>query len=230
MKLNVSMILAIETSVPEASVILVKDDIVILEEAFTNGRNHNSAIFDAMEKVAVLLQGERLECVIVGTGPGSYSGVRVGIAAAQGIAIVHDCPAIGLGSLAATQEAIAAESSLAIGDARRGLYYISEIAENGESQEPELMEAEEFQKRLEVAASKGKTLFTMDDPEQLDLSDELKGHVTQTNPEAKLLIKLWQKLSPARQAKLSSQPLAPSYLRPPFTSKAKSGHPLLRGN
>ncbi len=169
---------------------------------------------------------------MVGTGPGSYSGTRVGIAAAQGVAIARGCPAIGVGSLAATP--IARESigpndlggSIAIGDARRGLYFISPISETGEAMDAELMDAEAFASRIRAVPDAA--LFTLDDPSGLGLEQDLENRVQRTRPEARLLIDVWLSLDPERRQVLANRPLSPTYLRPPFTSKAKSGHPLLR--
>lgn len=218
--------LAIETSVAQASVVLWLDGGLVFEEEFTTDRSHNSMIFDPLNRALKILGDRKLELVISGTGPGSYSGTRVGIAAGQGIAIAQGCPAVGLGSLAATPEARADGVAMAIGDARRGLYYVSPINAAGEAMEAELMEAEPFQQRLNSEAET--KLFTLDDPDRLGLSGELRKRVTQSRPEAKWLIDIWLGLSESRREELMKKPLAPAYLRPPFTSKAKAGHPLLR--
>lgn len=223
-------VLAIETSVPQASVALWMDHKVVFAEEFTTDRSHNSMIFDPLSEALKLLGECKLSLVIAGTGPGSYSGTRVGIAAGQGIAIAHDCPAIGISSLAATPEArtahAAKKSAMAIGDARRGLYYISTINSQGEADDAELMDAESFHRRLIAAADS--QLFTLDDPAQLKLSEDLSRRVTRTRPEATQLLDIWLDLDESRRSALMQKPLAPAYLRPPFTSKAKAGHPLLR--
>jgi len=226
-------ILAIETSVPQASVVLHSDGKIIFNETFTTDRSHNSMIFDPLMQIIQQLDGKRLSLVLVGTGPGSYSGTRVGIAAAQGIAIAHHCPAVGIGSLAATAVARPThlpdhrpQPAMAIGDARRGLYYLSEISESGEAMDAELMDAESFQQRLHEASDT--RLFTLDDPTHLKLPPALAGRVTRSHPEAAYLIDIWMGLDASRREELIARPLAPAYLRPPFTSKAKGGHPLLR--
>ena len=225
-------ILAIETSVPEASIVLWSDGERLFEAEFVSDRNHNSMVFSPLAEALAQLDGQTLSCVIVGSGPGSYSGTRIGIAAAQGVAIANGCPAAALGSIAATTEArsqaaiTAKAGAAAIGDARRGLYYISPITASGEAAEPELMDAAALRQRLTDAPDQ--VLFTLDDPANLQLDVELQQRVTATKPHARLLVDVWLQLSDTRRDQLFSTPLSPSYLRAPFTSKAKPGHPLLR--
>ena len=230
-------ILAIETSVPEASIALWSDGAWLFEAEFVSDRNHNSMVFEPLAQALALLEGRELSTVLVGTGPGSYSGTRIGIAAAQGLAIAKSCPAAGIGSIAATpparsvarpaaRPAAAHTAATAIGDARRGLYYISPITASGEAEEPELMDAAVLEQRL--ASIPDDLLFTLDDPTKLGLNDQLQERITRTQPQARLLVDVWLGLDEVRRQQLYSTPLAPTYLRAPFTSKAKQGHPLLR--
>lgn len=234
-------ILAIETSVPEASIALWSDGAWLFEAEFVSDRNHNSMVFEPLAQALALLEGRELSTVLVGTGPGSYSGTRIGIAAAQGLAIAKSCPAAGIGSIAATPPARSVDRSVArpaarpaaahtaataIGDARRGLYYISPITASGEAEEPELMDAAVLEQRL--ASIPDDLLFTLDDPTKLGLNDQLQKRITRTQPQARLLVDVWLGLDEVRRQQLYSTPLAPTYLRAPFTSKAKQGHPLLR--
>ena len=225
-------ILAIETSVPTASVALWVGGALVYEQDFTSDRNHNSMIFSPLAEALEILDGKKLSVVLVGTGPGSYSGARTGIAAGQGIAITHGCPAVGIGSLAATPAALESDAAIAIGDARRGLYFISEITASGEAAEAQLMQAEEFQQSLSKKCEAGdRVLFTLDDPSGRWLVNvSLPTKVEQTSPHATGLLQVWSGLSEERREELIGMPLSPSYLRPPFTSKAKQGHPLLKSN
>jgi len=223
----VERVLAIETSVPESSVSLWSGQVCLYSTDFLNGRNHNAKIFEVLQNVTECLEGEVLSQILVGTGPGSYSGVRVGIASAQGFAAVHHCPVVGIGSLSATSVAQGDTPSIAVGDARRGLYYISKIV-NGEAAEPVLMEAAEFQGELEKAMAEQTQVFSLDDPAGLDITSEIKNGITQAKPTSALIANVWSKLNENRKAELLAAIVEPVYLRPPFTSKAKSGHPLLR--
>lgn len=52
-------------------------------------RNHSSAIFQAVRQVLDSLEGRRLAEIVVGSGPGSYGGIRVALAVADGLSLVH---------------------------------------------------------------------------------------------------------------------------------------------
>lgn len=183
-------------------------------------------VFDALTEVLEHLEGDALDLVLVGTGPGSYSGTRIGIAVGQGVALVHGCPSVGIGSFAATSVARESQLSMAVGDARRGVYFISRVGENGLMQPVELMDHAAFVATLQN--DEDVCLFTFDDPASLNLDDALGSRVKRAIPRAEYLFDVWNGLSADDQAKQMVCQLAPTYLRAPFTSKAKSGHPLLR--
>ncbi|WP_457637240.1 tRNA (adenosine(37)-N6)-threonylcarbamoyltransferase complex dimerization subunit type 1 TsaB [Oceanithermus sp.] len=73
------------------------------ERAIWRGRKHAETIFDDVEE---FLAGadytcEQIELVVVGEGPGSYTGLRVGAAAGTSIARALNVPLVGVSSLAA---------------------------------------------------------------------------------------------------------------------------------
>jgi tRNA threonylcarbamoyladenosine biosynthesis protein TsaB len=57
---------------------------------------------------AIGLSASALDCVAVTTGPGSFTGIRVGIAAARGIAFAGRLPLIGISRFEAVAEAVPA--------------------------------------------------------------------------------------------------------------------------
>jgi tRNA threonylcarbamoyladenosine biosynthesis protein TsaB len=61
------------------------------------GRGHSERL---VPMIAELLEGRAAERIIVGVGPGSFTGIRVGIAAAHGLAIGWDAELSGMSSLA----------------------------------------------------------------------------------------------------------------------------------
>src|SRR5690606_11782041 len=124
-------------------------------------RSHNSGLFGPLRRaLAELGDGERLAAVVIGTGPGSYSGTRVGIAAGQGVALVHGCPAVGLPSLLAVPAA--STPSLAIGDARRGSGWWAEIDPSRATVEPLLAPYDEVIGKAAAAIASGMTVFSLE--------------------------------------------------------------------
>jgi len=220
------VILCLETSTPRASVALLRGAEVLFEAAFTSDRSHNSGLFAPLqEALASLLDGEPLACVVVGTGPGSYSGTRVGIAAAQGVAMVHGCPAVGLSSLAAVP--LAAFPALAVGDARRGTFWWAWVKPGKAVPEPDLGSVEELERVLVPQLDYHLPAFSLESLEKSGLDAALRNRVELLMPDATLLGRAWQALNPAEQEILAVLPPQPVYLRPPHITEAKGGHPLV---
>ncbi|MEP4077488.1 tRNA (adenosine(37)-N6)-threonylcarbamoyltransferase complex dimerization subunit type 1 TsaB [Haloferula sp.] len=212
-----SLILAIESSTPHASLAILSDSEVIHEGGFESDRNHNAMLFEPLQRAIDELKGKTLEAVIVGTGPGSYSGTRVGIAAGQGVAMVHGCPAVGLSSLLAA----GLTGAVAVGDARRGSAWWAEI-EQGALPQPALLPTTELAEKVGTA----ERVFSFEEVKQLALPEEIG--VRRVIPTAVKLAEAWRGLPDELKQELSAMPPQPAYLRPPHITEAKQGHPLLR--
>ena len=74
----------------------------------------------------------QLDAVAVGRGPGAFTGVRLAIALAQGIALALDRPAVAISTLAALAMQSRGERILAAIDARMGEVYLGAFARNGD--------------------------------------------------------------------------------------------------
>jgi tRNA threonylcarbamoyl adenosine modification protein YeaZ len=86
------------------------------------------------ESIAALLEPE-VTAVVVVAGPGSYTGLRAGMAAALGIAHARDLPLFGVGTLdvvAAGQRPSGKEHAWAAADAGRGAVYLAECEPQGD--------------------------------------------------------------------------------------------------
>jgi tRNA threonylcarbamoyladenosine biosynthesis protein TsaB len=86
---------------------------------------HSTALLAEIERAVAAAGGWRgIELMAVGVGPGSFTGVRVGISTARGLGLSVGLPVIGVCSLdalgRALQERGDAEAALAVMDARRG--------------------------------------------------------------------------------------------------------------
>lgn len=118
------LILAIETSTPRSSVALVSHDGVVAAAQLGVPRRHGEFIAPAI--AFCLDQAGRttddVTGVAAGTGPGLYTGLRVGLVTAQTIAMARGLPVVGLCGLdvLAFQARHVRRSVVAVLDARRG--------------------------------------------------------------------------------------------------------------
>lgn len=100
--MTVSLLLAFDTATPHLAVVLSEGSHpVAWREDPGAGRSHaeqlNVRIAEVMEEAGVPL--EKLDAVAVGTGPGSYTGLRIGLSAAKGLCFAMGKPLIGMGTL-----------------------------------------------------------------------------------------------------------------------------------
>lgn len=97
------MILALETGGDLASVALLDGADVVAERAFRHRMSLSSDLLPAIDRLlaAAEVQWAALEAVAVGLGPGSYTGLRIGLVTAKTLAWASDRPVLGISSLAA---------------------------------------------------------------------------------------------------------------------------------
>jgi tRNA threonylcarbamoyladenosine biosynthesis protein TsaB len=92
------MLLAIDTATPACSIALIEHGEILEERHEVLGRGHAERLLPMIE---TLLAGRRPDSILVDCGPGSFTGVRVGVAAAHGLAIGWQVPLAGFSSMAA---------------------------------------------------------------------------------------------------------------------------------
>jgi tRNA threonylcarbamoyladenosine biosynthesis protein TsaB len=120
-------ILALEFSSAQRSVALARDGRVLADASETGGRGTNA--FGLIEKVlaAAKIGRAEIECLAVGLGPGSYTGIRVALAIAQGWQVAAGVKLLGTSSV----DCLAAQAQAAqwfgpvnvVIDAQRGEFY-----------------------------------------------------------------------------------------------------------
>lgn len=93
-------VLGIETSGTIGSVALW-DDALVAEESFQRGLVHGKVLVPTIEALLARAQWERstIGLIAVSQGPGSYTGVRVGVATAKALAWTLGCPIVGVPTL-----------------------------------------------------------------------------------------------------------------------------------
>jgi len=96
-------VLALDTTTRDGSVALVRDGDVVVERpsdaAWTHAERLPADLRAVLDEAGVPLTA--VDLVAVATGPGAFTGLRIGLAAAQGLALALDRPAAGVPTLAA---------------------------------------------------------------------------------------------------------------------------------
>lgn len=113
-----STVLGIDTASPRFAVALAVDGIVTVAFEHDTEQDHTRALLVAIDR---LLEGRpaALDGIVVVRGPGSYAGLRVGIATAEGLAIARGVPVAGVGTLEAVAR-VAGGDVTAVQPAGRG--------------------------------------------------------------------------------------------------------------
>jgi tRNA threonylcarbamoyladenosine biosynthesis protein TsaB len=133
-------ILAIDTALGAcAAAVLDTESAAAVQETLAMQRGHAEALMPLIERVMARAGSSfaDLDRVAVTTGPGSFTGLRVGIAAARGLGLAAAKPVVGLTTLAAfAAPFIAADDTLPVVaaiDARHGHVYLQVFGPGGRS-------------------------------------------------------------------------------------------------
>ena len=98
------MLLAIDTTTRFSGIALYDADGLRMEQLWETGGNHTVELVPFISRACEVcgLVPSGLKAVAVALGPGSFTGVRVGLSAAKGIALALDIPILGVSSLDVT--------------------------------------------------------------------------------------------------------------------------------
>ncbi|MDE3181030.1 MAG: tRNA (adenosine(37)-N6)-threonylcarbamoyltransferase complex dimerization subunit type 1 TsaB [Acidobacteriota bacterium] len=118
-------ILAIDTTGDWGGAAIFQDDACLASVGQQGFQNYSVTLFESVNSVlaAARLNLNEIDLFAAANGPGSFTGIRVGLAAVQGWARAFSKPARGVSILEAMAETAAAPLTLSILDARRGEFY-----------------------------------------------------------------------------------------------------------
>lgn len=121
------MILAFETSAKAASVALMDQGILLAESYQNTGLTHSQTLLSMAEDLmkSCNVAAADIAAVAVAAGPGSFTGVRIGVAAAKGFAWGRDIPCYGVSTLEAMAAGLGVYEGYVVPtmDARRSQTY-----------------------------------------------------------------------------------------------------------
>lgn len=130
-------VLAIDAALEACSAAVLDTNDGIASETLVVTRGHAEALIPLIARVmnGAGIEFADLDRIVVTTGPGSFTGLRVGISAARGIALATGKPAIGLSTLAGFAAPLIADDDntqvVAAIDARHDLVYLQVFGVNG---------------------------------------------------------------------------------------------------
>ncbi len=120
-------ILCIDTASPAFALALAMDGRVEASFQRDSNQDHSRLLLAAIDEIS---GGDRaLDGIVVVRGPGSYAGLRVGIATAEGLALARRVPLTGIGTLEAVAKATGRHEGIAIHPAGRGEWAVQPFME-----------------------------------------------------------------------------------------------------
>jgi tRNA threonylcarbamoyladenosine biosynthesis protein TsaB len=204
---------AIDTSLEACSVGVVAGSVTVLRSEEV-GRAHQVRLFtmmqEAMAEAGVAF--DALDRIGVTIGPGSFTGIRIGVAAARGLALVTKKPIAGVTTLAVHAESAAAHLSghplLAVlparGDQLYAQLFAADLSPRGA---PRIASADELAEEVRAADA----MLAGAGADAIAPLVRGASRVVHRNsaPEVDALVRT------VRRAAVSSEPPKPLYLRPP---------------
>ncbi len=116
------MILALDTCHSTGSIAVVENGRVVMEAGLDGGEGHGHLLFTALDQLGVPLSS--IDAFAAGQGPGTFTGVRIGLTAIKGLAEACGKPAFGVSNLAAVATYAQGSQPVPFYDARRGDVYV----------------------------------------------------------------------------------------------------------
>jgi tRNA threonylcarbamoyladenosine biosynthesis protein TsaB len=121
--------LAFDTSSKTVAVALLRDDVIIYDAIINIDLNHSEVLLSAIDYACLqtrikISEIDLFACII---GPGSFTGLRIGVSTLKGLMLATGKPAVGISSLAALALNVGKSSKIICSamDAGRGQVYIA---------------------------------------------------------------------------------------------------------
>lgn len=201
---------ALEASSYEPSVALCLDD-ATFEERLPPDRAHASGLLPALERLLSShdVRSSALERLVVGTGPGSFTGLRVAVALALGLARSVDADLVGVPSLEAVawSELEPGQTGAFVLDARAGELYFALYARSEHG--VDVVERPRIARRDELAIPDGARVFA-DEGAARSLDPPATRTIVGARPRASAVLALGRERAVDRSGAVPE----PLYLRP----------------
>ncbi len=169
--MNNLKILALECSATPASVAILEDDKILASSYINVKLTHSQTLMPMIENLlkASLTNLKDIESFAISGGPGSFTGVRIGISVIKGLAIAENKPCVSVSTLRAMAENYIEEDCIvcAVMDARCNQVYNALFdIENGKLTrlcDDRALMCDELIKELETLSQRGKSIVIVGD-------------------------------------------------------------------
>ncbi|HBX75426.1 MAG: tRNA (adenosine(37)-N6)-threonylcarbamoyltransferase complex dimerization subunit type 1 TsaB [Acidaminococcaceae bacterium] len=158
--------LALDTATGVCTVGLVRDGNVLAEYDISVGLTHSEGLMPQLDQMfdRTGIKKEEIERIAVSMGPGSFTGLRIGLAAAEAMAYAWGCGICGVNTLQAMAYNIPVDGVVLapVLDAQKGNYYTAfYIWEKGEVQELQPVEMADGKTLVQQLQALGKPVLIM---------------------------------------------------------------------
>lgn len=209
------LVLAIDTATPDLIVGLVEDGEVRGEAILQHTRGHNEMLVPTTRDVLAHAgyQFNQLDAIVVGQGPGPFTGLRVGMATGAAFGDALGIPVYGVNTHDAIAHGIASEEKtlLVITDARRKEVYWSSYEHAQLKQGPEVC------RPAELGNPKPESSYELQRVDLLSVPEQLQDSLPEHLKTATIVRGMPKPVDLVAVADFNSepQPLVPLYLRRP---------------
>lgn len=210
-------LLVLETSCAQSSAAAWDGKELLCRVEWRAKRNHSSAVFGAVRQVLDALEGRRLKEIVVGSGPGAYGGIRVALAVADGLSLVHGSRVAAFSSWNGL--GVHDGKACVASDARRGGWTWGRLEDGTLAGAPEVLPAEQVRARVAECLKSGVPVYSTETAEHL-AAREMQG-IVPVCPSAEALGGAWLSLAANLREKLLESTAEPLYVRAPHITCAK---------
>ena len=204
------LVLGLDTALPACSAALLRDGRVLasLREPMMRGHQERLGTMVAEVMATAGARFADIDRIAVTVGPGSFTGLRVGLAFAKGLALALDRPCVGVGSL----QALAASAAtggvvIAVIDAKRGQVYLQAFEGQAALCGPAALDLNQALARVAELSAAGAVTLTGSGASLLAGAAPLARQVTLDAPDPAEVARLGASQDPV--------PARPLYLRAP---------------
>ena len=190
-------LLGFDLSTRRGTIVLVNGSKILCARDWPNDRRNSAPFFAALNEI--ICEHGAPEAIVVGLGPGSYTGTRIAISAGIGLQATTGAALTGLSSLSSMSEE---NEYIVIGDAKRASFFFATISGGLFATEPDLLSQNEMNERISSITTV--PIYTSDELPQFT-------KLQLRFPLARLLCLRAQRFP----QNLARAPLAPIYLREP---------------